>query len=177
MAHVRNSGYQKLWSNLAESLRFEQENTIQQHPDADTLMERVCVVVTAIACLAGCVPASVGESPKWTLIVQNMGDTRGNLLQVLKGKQLYSALYGVYREVLHELIAALKEIVAKVKTAKTTITALPHIEKFHDKEDESGNLHTTPTKEQRNSQHPPRESKTLNCSRSLKFPHGNSSPH
>jgi hypothetical protein len=57
-------------------------------------------VRTAIARLAGCNPESVGESPKWTVVVQNFEGTRMNLQQRLKGKQLYSALYGAYTEVL-----------------------------------------------------------------------------
>jgi hypothetical protein len=50
-----------------------------------------------------------------------MADTKRNLHQLLKGKQLYSALYGVYIEVLHNLMAVLKEGAAKGETAKTRI--------------------------------------------------------
>jgi hypothetical protein len=49
-------------------------------------------------------------------------ETRRNLHQLLKGKQLYSALYAVYTEVLHDLTAFLKESTAKEETAKNTIT-------------------------------------------------------
>jgi hypothetical protein len=83
MANVTTLEFQKLWSNLIESLRLEHENTAQQHPDADAVMELVRGVLTAIVRLAGYTPASVGESPKWTLIVQNMADTRRNLHQLL----------------------------------------------------------------------------------------------
>jgi hypothetical protein len=108
MTNAPSPEFLNLWSNLIESLRLEYENSKQQHPDADALMERVCVVFTAIARLARCTPASVGESPKWTLIVQNVAETTRNLHQLLKGKQLYSALYGVYIEVLHDLTAVLR---------------------------------------------------------------------
>jgi hypothetical protein len=60
-----------------------------------------------------------------------MAGTRWTLHQLLKGKQLYSALYGMYTEVLHDLIAVLKECAAKRETAETTITAPPSIEEFH----------------------------------------------
>jgi hypothetical protein len=73
-ANVHTSEFQKLWSNLIESLKREYENTTQ-HPHVDAVMERVRGILTAIARLAGCTPASVGESPKWTLFVQNMADT------------------------------------------------------------------------------------------------------
>jgi hypothetical protein len=65
-------------------------------------MEHVRRVLIAIAHLDGCTHASVSESPKWTLIVQNVADTRRNLHQPLKGKQLCSALYGVCTVMLHD---------------------------------------------------------------------------
>jgi hypothetical protein len=61
-----------------------------------------------------------------------MADTR-NLHQLLKGRQLYSALHGVYTEVLHDLTTFLKGSAAKGVRAKTTITAPPSIEKFREK--------------------------------------------
>jgi hypothetical protein len=61
-----------------------------------------------------------------------MAYTGRNLHQFLKGKQLYSALYGVYTEVPHDLTALLKESTAKGETAKTTITAPPSIKEFHE---------------------------------------------
>jgi hypothetical protein len=50
-----------------DQLSLEYENTIQQHPNADAVMEHVHRVFTAIASLAGYTPASVSESPKWIL--------------------------------------------------------------------------------------------------------------
>jgi hypothetical protein len=96
MANVPAPEFQKLWSNLVESFRLEYENTMQQHTDTDAVMEHVCGVLITIARLAGCTPASVSGSPKLTPVVQNMGDTRRIPSQLLKGRQLYSALYGVY---------------------------------------------------------------------------------
>jgi hypothetical protein len=59
-----------------------------------------------------------------------MAETRRNLHQLLKGKELYSALYGVYTEVLHDLASVLKESAAKGETAKTTITEPPSSDEF-----------------------------------------------
>jgi hypothetical protein len=56
-----HSKFQKLWSNLIEFRRFEYEDTEQQHPIADTVMERVHGVLTAIARLEGRTPASLGK--------------------------------------------------------------------------------------------------------------------
>jgi hypothetical protein len=112
VANVPTPEFQKLWSNQIEYLRLGYENTLQHH-DADDVMEHVRGVLTGIARLTGCTSASVVESSKWTLISQNMADTRRNLHQRLEGKQLYSALYGVYTEMLHDLTAVIKESAAK----------------------------------------------------------------
>jgi hypothetical protein len=60
-----------------------------------------------------------------------MAETRRNPHQLLKGKQLYIALYGVYTEVVHDLTAVLNESAAKVETAKITTTEPPSNEVFH----------------------------------------------
>jgi hypothetical protein len=51
MANVATPEFQKPWSNLAESVMSEYENTIQ-HPDANVVTERVSGVLTTIARLA-----------------------------------------------------------------------------------------------------------------------------
>jgi hypothetical protein len=56
-----------------------------------------------------------------------MADTRTNLQQFMKGKQLHSALYGGYTEVLHNSTAVLKENAVKGETAKITIILHPSI--------------------------------------------------
>jgi hypothetical protein len=84
MANVHTPEFQVFWPNLIDSLRLEYENTIKQHPDANAVVEHVRGVLTASVRLAGCTPASVGESPKWTLIVENIADTTRNLHQLPK---------------------------------------------------------------------------------------------
>jgi hypothetical protein len=61
-----------------------------------------------------------------------MAVTRRNLNQLLKGVKLYSALYGMYTQVLEVLRAVLRENATNGETAKTTITAPPSIEEFHE---------------------------------------------
>jgi hypothetical protein len=61
MANVPTPEFQKLCSNLIQSLRLDFETTIQQHPYANVVMERVLGVLTAIVRIAGCTHASVGE--------------------------------------------------------------------------------------------------------------------
>jgi hypothetical protein len=109
MANIPPSDFQKLWLNQMESLQMEYTETMKLHPDA--VMKKLHALLD-ISRLAGCTPAAVGESPKWTLITQNVVETRKNLHQHLKGKALYSALCGVYTEVLHELKGILQSSVA-----------------------------------------------------------------
>jgi hypothetical protein len=106
-----------------------------------------------------------------------MADIKRNFHQVLKGKKLHSAIYGVHTEVLHDLTAVLKESGAIRKTAKTTMTAPLSIEEFS----EQRRRKRKPTDEVDNtakkSTISPRESTAPNRSRILKFPAGTSSPH
>lgn len=69
MTKEATTEFQKLCLNQIKSLRLEYKGTIQQHADAGVLI--------AIVHLAGCTAASVGESPKLTLIVQNISRPRG----------------------------------------------------------------------------------------------------
>jgi hypothetical protein len=61
-----------------------------------------------------------------------MAEAKRNLHQLLRGKQLYSALSGEYTEVLYDLTAVLKGSAAKGETAKTTIISPPSIEEFRE---------------------------------------------
>jgi hypothetical protein len=56
--------------------------------------------------------------------------TKSNLHKLLKGEELYSALYGMYTQVLYDLMTVVKESSSQKETANTTITAPPSIEEF-----------------------------------------------
>jgi hypothetical protein len=58
--------------------------------------------------LASFTPASVGESEKWAAIVSSAEDNRENFCKALRGKPLFSALYGTYTVMLKELKSVLK---------------------------------------------------------------------
>jgi hypothetical protein len=109
MADVPTPGFQTLWSHQIESLRVEFRKTVQKHPDAGGVMEKVHVVLKDIASLAGCTPKAVGESPSWKHVIAKAAETRRNLHQILEGKALYSALHGVYSEVLTDLKVVLQQ--------------------------------------------------------------------
>jgi hypothetical protein len=50
----------------------------------------------------------VGESSKWTSIVNSAEENRANFRKGLDGKPLFSALYGMYTVILNEMKAVLK---------------------------------------------------------------------
>jgi hypothetical protein len=52
LANAHTPEFLKLWSSQTESLRLKYGNTIQQHPDAEVVRERVRKVVTAIDCVS-----------------------------------------------------------------------------------------------------------------------------
>lgn len=89
--------------------------------------------------------------PAYQDVSLRLAEIKGNLHQLLKRKQLCSAVNGVYTEVLHDLKTVLKESVAKRETAKSTITEHSSNEEFR------GSVQMTPTIEPRNQQRPPRE--------------------
>jgi hypothetical protein len=74
---------------------------------------------------------------------------------------------------LHAWTAVFKGSAAEGETANATITTPPCTEDSVSKEDESGNLQMTPTKEPKRLQYPPREPTNSN----LKFPSRISSTH
>jgi hypothetical protein len=99
MAYVPTAESQTPWSNQIESLKLEYKNTVDRHPDAGDVMERVYVHLKDIVSLDGCTPASAGENSKLKQIVTNAADTRRKLYQILQGKRLYSALHTISADV------------------------------------------------------------------------------
>jgi hypothetical protein len=86
-------------------------------------MEKVHITHTDIASLAGCTPKSVGESAAWKTIITKAAEARRNLHQVLERKPLYSALHGVYSEVLADLKVVLQQSASKVQVQQSNETA------------------------------------------------------
>jgi hypothetical protein len=65
-------------------------------------------VLCSIEVLASCTPASVGDSEEWAAVVSSAEDNRESYCKVLRGKTLFSALYGTYTVTLNELKNILK---------------------------------------------------------------------
>jgi hypothetical protein len=106
-----------------------------------------------------------------------MADTKRNIRHLLKGKQLYLALYGVYKKVLHYLTAVFQQSATERERTKATITAPPSVREFREQRKRKMKRIDDADKRTKILQHPPRESTTSNCSRSLKFQPRNFSPH
>jgi hypothetical protein len=60
-------------------------------------------VLCDIENLANSTPISVGESKEWAAIISSAEDNRKDYCKVLQGKTLFSALYGTYTVMLHDL--------------------------------------------------------------------------
>jgi hypothetical protein len=88
-------------------LQSEYQVLIQQYPDADTRYRLLYKTVCNIDDVAGCTPAAVGESAKWTPVVNTAEDNRASNCKALSGKVLFT-LYGTYTVALNELKSILK---------------------------------------------------------------------
>jgi hypothetical protein len=89
-------------------LRSEYGDIVQEFPDAKPVIKQVDKVFQDIVCLVGCTPASVGESEDWQRVFNNAQIDRESYCNVLKGKQLFSVLYGLYTVTLNELKSVLQ---------------------------------------------------------------------
>jgi hypothetical protein len=64
MANVPTPEFQKFWSNQIESLRLECGDILQQHSDAEAVIESVRGILISIARLAGCTPCVSRRKPE-----------------------------------------------------------------------------------------------------------------
>jgi hypothetical protein len=130
MANVPAPDFQKIWSNHIASLRREYKDAIQQYPDAGGVMTRVHVLLIDIIHLLGCTPATVGESPQRTNVLNDAETSRNH--ELLKGKLLYGALHEVCAEALNDLRVFLEERAAKDETSTNAVKETETNEGFHE---------------------------------------------
>jgi hypothetical protein len=108
MAGVPVPAYEQFWTDQRSSLKAEYSEIVGRHPDAAVAIQQVFQVLCDIEDLASFTPASVGESGKWDAIVSSAEDNRESYCKALRGKPLFSALYGTYTVTLNELKIVLK---------------------------------------------------------------------
>jgi hypothetical protein len=108
MADIPVPGCQAFWTDTCNKLKLEYQQLIGQFPDTDTQLKQLFKVICDIEEMARYTPALVGESEQWSSIVSMVEENRQNFCKVLNGKNLFSALYGMYTVALQELKAMLK---------------------------------------------------------------------
>jgi hypothetical protein len=113
MASITDHEFERQWDSEHDSLRQEYKNLVCKYPDASDIIKQVIKVLSDIVSLAKCTPVCVGKSESWQSVVNCAMQDRVNLCQVLKGKSLFRALYGVYTVTLSELKLVLQNSAAK----------------------------------------------------------------
>jgi hypothetical protein len=94
-------------------LHSEYKDIVAKYPDAAPIMEKVHKVLCDIVSIAGCTPANVGRGKEWESIVESAEQDRRQLCDSLKGKLLFSALYGTYTVTLGNLKSVLQTVPTK----------------------------------------------------------------
>jgi hypothetical protein len=125
MAGVPIPEYEKYWQSERQSLREQYKNLIQAYPDAESSIPREYKTINDITALAGCTPASVGNSKSWNDIADNAKNDKAALRGVLRGKRLFSALCGIYSVALCEFKQVLQASAKQTRSTEEQKDRLP----------------------------------------------------
>jgi hypothetical protein len=107
MAGVPVPAYQQFWVDKWSSLKNEHKALVSKYPDAAASRKQLFKVLCNLEDLASYTPLSVGQSEEWAAITSS-AENREIFCKVLRGKTLFSALYGTYTVTLNELKSVLK---------------------------------------------------------------------
>jgi hypothetical protein len=88
MSKAEVLGFEKLRISEFECLRSQYKVLVQKYQESDCVMKQVYDILSDIV--------SVGKSADLAIIVNNAVEDRNNLCEILKGKKLFSALYGIH---------------------------------------------------------------------------------
>jgi hypothetical protein len=102
------TAHEQFWLQEVKNLQASYKSIVAKYPDADDVLQQVYKVLGDLVSLAGCTPARVGESEKWVRSVDTAKNDKAGFAKILKGKSLYSAVYGTYTVTLKELKAILQ---------------------------------------------------------------------
>jgi hypothetical protein len=108
MACVPVPVYQQFWADKRSSLQKENKDILRQYPDAASSVKQLFKVLCELEDLSSFTPLSVGQSEEWAAITSSAEENRENFCKVLRGKTLFSALYGIYTVTLNELKCLVK---------------------------------------------------------------------
>jgi hypothetical protein len=126
--------HEQFWLQEVKNLQISYKGIIAKHPDSDGVLQQVYKELGDLVSLAGCTSTNAGQSEQWVHIVNAAIADKISLAKILKGKSLYSALYGTYTVALSELKAILQGS-AKNSPQQATATptaALPQVEAIDD---------------------------------------------
>jgi hypothetical protein len=76
---------------------------VKKYPEAAPSLQQLFKVLCDIEDVASYTPPSVGESKEWAAIVSSAEDNRENYCKALRGKILFTALYGTITVTLNVL--------------------------------------------------------------------------
>jgi hypothetical protein len=81
---------------------------VSKNPDAAASIKQLFKVLCDLEDLASYTPLSVGQSEEWASLTSSAEENRENFCKALRGKSLFSALYGTYTVMMNELKSVLK---------------------------------------------------------------------
>jgi hypothetical protein len=103
MAAIPVKAYKQFWTDKRLSLNTKYNDLASTYRDAAPSTKQLLKVLCDIEKLANSTPISVGESKEWADIISLAEDNQEDYCKVLKGKTLFSALYGMYTVTLLDL--------------------------------------------------------------------------
>jgi hypothetical protein len=127
--------HEQFWLQEVKNLQTSCKGIIANYPDSDGVLQQVYKVLGDLVSLAGCTSTNVGESEQWVHTVNAAKNDKISFSKILKGKSLYSALYGTYTVALSELKAILQGSAKKNSPQPATATptaALPQVKATDD---------------------------------------------
>jgi hypothetical protein len=98
MAGLPMPTYQQFWVDKRSSLKNENKDLVNKNPDAVASIKQLFKVLCDLEDLASHTPLSVGQSEEWASITSSAEENRENFCKALRGKTLFSALYGTYSD-------------------------------------------------------------------------------
>jgi hypothetical protein len=128
MASAQIPAYEQFWLHEYNSLQSEYKDIINKYPDADKVLREVYKVLGDIVSLAGCTPSNIGTCSEWSRTVDSAKESRIGLCNCLKGKRIFSALYGTYSVTLSDLKRVLQGSASKPHSSKASATGLDKME-------------------------------------------------
>jgi hypothetical protein len=84
--------YKTFWTCKRKTLKAEFQELVGKRPDAEAQLRQLFRVLCDIEDVAGYAPTSVGESEKWTAIVNTVEENLISFCNSLSRRTLYSAL-------------------------------------------------------------------------------------